>query len=365
MASQLILFLSFLLSFSSLYLAINAARSEDEIKLLYEGWLVKHHKNYNDLFEMEKRYNIFKDNLKYIDEHNAGNHSSTLKLNVFADLTNDEYRNTYLGFQPFTGENMGSKESNRYLFNGDETLPDSIDWRDLGAVVDVKNQLECSSCWAFSSIAAIEGLNQIVTGNLISLSEQELVDCARKSCEPWRMDRAFEFIINNGGIDTEEDYSYRGHYARCNRNKLRRRVVSIDGYENVRSNSEDSLKKAVAHQPISVAIDASSQDFTHYGSGIYKGSCGISLNHGVTLVGYGTENGDDYWLIKNSWGENWGENGYGKLQRNSGTNEGKCGITMMASYPVKNDFNLLEEKAPKNTGGDWSETDAESKIATA
>ncbi|KAH7671963.1 Actinidain protein, partial [Dioscorea alata] len=336
MASQLILFLSFfLLSFSSLYLTINAARSEHEIKLLYEGWLVKHRKNYNDLFEKGKRYQIFKDNLKYIDEHNARNHSSTLALNVFADLTNDEYRNTYLGFQSFTRENTGFKKSNRYLFNGDETLPDSIDWRGEGAVVDVKNQLKCGSCWAFSSIAAIEGLHQLSTGDLVSLSEQELVDCARKSCEGWQMNNAFEFIINNGGIDTEEDYPYKGYYAGCRRDKLKRRVVSIDGYENVPPYSEDNLKKAVAYQPISVAIDAGSDDFQSYGSGVYKGNCGTNLNHGVSLVGYGSEDGDDYWLIKNSWGEQWGDNGYVKLQRNSGTAEGKCGIAIQPSYPVK------------------------------
>ncbi|KAH7671962.1 Actinidain protein [Dioscorea alata] len=366
MASKLILFLSFfLLSFSSLYLAINAARSEHEIKLLYEGWLVENNKNYNDLFEKEKRYNIFKDNLKYIDEHNAGNHSYNLTLNVFADLTNDEHRNMYLGFQSFTGENMDFKESNRYLFNGDETLPDSIDWRDMGAVVGVKNQLECGSCWAFSAIAAIEGLNKIVTGTLISLSEQELVDCVRKSCQGWLMTKAFEFIIKNGGIDAEEDYPYRGYYAQCNRNKLRRTVVSIDGYENVPHYSEDSMKKAAAHQPISVAIDSSSDDFRFYGSGIYKGSCGTKLDHGVTLVGYGSENGDDYWIIKNSWGTKWGENGYVRIQRNSGTAEGKCGIAILPSYPVKNNHNLLEEKALKNTHGEWSKTEAEGKIATA
>ncbi|XP_039132647.1 zingipain-2-like [Dioscorea cayenensis subsp. rotundata] len=363
MASQLILFLSFLfLSFSTNI----AYRSEHEIKLLYEGWLVENHKNYNDLFEKEKRYSIFKDNLKYIDEHNSGNHSYALGLTVFSDLTNDEYRSTYLGFLP-PGINMGLKKSNRYLFNGHESLPDSIDWRKKGAVTPVKNQRQCNSCWAFTAIASIEGVNKIVTGKLISLSEQELLDCYQKNCDPGNTNEAFEFIIKNGGIDTEEDYPYKSHYVGCNLNKLKRKVVTIDDYEVVPQNSEDSLKKAVAHQPVSAAIDANSDAFQFYQKGVLTGNCGTDIDHGVTIVGYGSENGKDYWLIKNSYGPNWGDSGYVKIQRNSHQPEGKCGIAMYPSYPIKtkpkDNDNLLEEKAVEDTHADWPKTDAESKIA--
>ncbi|KAJ0984362.1 hypothetical protein J5N97_002718 [Dioscorea zingiberensis] len=282
--ATLILFLSFLF-FTVSPSQVFSTRSEQEIKLLYEGWLVKHHKNYNGLFEKEKRYNIFKDNLKFIDEHNAaGNHSITLGLTVFADLTNDEYRKTYLGFRQPAGLKMSSEESNGYHFNESEWLPDFVDWRLKRAVVPVKNQGRCNSCWAFSAIAAIEGLNAIVTGRLISLSEQEIVDCYKGSCNTGFMEDAFNFIIRNGGINTDQDYPYRGRYVGCDRNKLGRRVVSIDDYNDIPPNNESYLKKVVAHQPVSVGVDTSSKYFQFYKSGIFDESCGTNLDHAVTVI---------------------------------------------------------------------------------
>ncbi|XP_039131864.1 zingipain-2-like [Dioscorea cayenensis subsp. rotundata] len=358
MASQLILFLSFFLfSFSSFYLVINAARSEHEIKLLYEGWLVEHHKNYNDLFEKDKRYEIFKDNLKFIDEHNAGNHSFTLGLNVFADLTNEEYRNTFLGFKQPTRQEINLHQNSVYNFSESLLLPDYVDWRRAGAVTPVKNQGQCNSCWAFSAIAAIEGLNQIITGNLVSLSEQEIVDCYKGSCGRGYMADAFQFIIDNGGIDTDDDYPYRGYFAGCDRNKIERRVVWIDGYESIPAYNENYIKMVAAYQPVSVAIEAYGQQFQFYTSGIFDGYCGTNIDHAVTVIGYGSENGIDYWLIKNSWGQRWGENGYVKLHRNINMPQGKCGIALYASYPTKssgmNNVNPLkaQEQSSANVEG--------------
>ncbi|VVB07569.1 unnamed protein product [Arabis nemorensis] len=168
----------------------------------------------------------------------------------------------------------------------------------------------------------MEGINKIVTGDLTALSEQELVDCDtsyNQGCNGGLMDYAFEFIIKNGGIDTEEDYPYRANDGRCDQNRKNAKVVfffkkdknakvvTIDSYEDVPTNSEASIKKALANQPISVAIEAGGRAFQLYDSGVFDGTCGVELDHGVVAVGYGTENEKDYWIVRNSWGKNWGE----------------------------------------------------------
>nr|KJB14608.1 hypothetical protein B456_002G133800 [Gossypium raimondii] len=197
-------------------------RTDDEVMAMYEEWLVKHGKTYNGLGEKERRFQIFKDNLRFIDEHNADESQSfKVGLNRFADLTNEEYRAIYLGI----------KKANR---------------------------------------------------------------------------------------------------------KKNAKVVSINDYEDVPVNDEKALKKAVANQPVSVAIEAGGRSFQLYQSGIFDGKCGTQLDHGVTAVGYGTEKGKDYWIVKNSWGSSWGEAGYIRMARNvANTVTGKCGIAMEASYPIK------------------------------
>ena len=187
-------------------------------------------------------------------------------------------------------------------------------------------------------MAAVEGINKIKTGKLISLSEQELVDCdvrtGNQGCDGGYMDNAFEFISKNG-ITTEDNYHYRARNGECDADRLGDRAVTISGYERVPRNDEDSLKAAAAHQPVSVAIDAGSRSFQFYSSGVFSERCGTELNHGVTVVGYGAKDGEKYWLVKNSWGTDWGESGYVKIHRGSGEGRGTCGIAMEASYPVK------------------------------
>ncbi|KAL4364342.1 hypothetical protein GQ457_04G002700 [Hibiscus cannabinus] len=318
--------------------------NEAQVMRMFEMWLVKHGKNYNALGEKEKRFEIFKDNLMFVQEHNSVNRTYKVGLNRFADLTNEEYRTMYLGTRVDlnTRSNKlagGEAKSKRYAFRVGDNLPEFVDWREKGAVGTVKDQGQCGNCWAFSTVAAVEGINKIVTGDLVSLSEQELVDCDNlynQGCNGGLMDHAFEFIINNGGINTEEDYPYHAFDNICDVNRKNARVVSIDGYEDVPENDEKSLKKAVANQPVSVAIEAGGRAFQLYQSGVFTDKCGTNLDHGVTAVGYGTEGGVDYWLVRNSWGPNWGEYGYIKMERNfAGASTGKCGITMMASYPIK------------------------------
>ncbi|KAK8947241.1 hypothetical protein KSP39_PZI007346 [Platanthera zijinensis] len=195
-----------------------------------------------------------------------------------------------------------------------------------------------SACWAFASTGAIEGINKIATGSLVSLSEQELVDCDRTyntGCSGGLMEYAYNWVLKNHGIDTEEDYPYRSAERSCIKNKLNNRVVTIDGYTDVPAHNEKLLLQAVASQPISAGICGSERTFQLYSKGIFSGPCSTSLDHAVLIVGYGSENGGDYWILKNSWGTNWGMNGYMHLLRNGGDSQGVCGINMLPSYPTK------------------------------
>ncbi|KAI9201532.1 hypothetical protein LWI28_024933 [Acer negundo] len=301
---------------------------------LFEAWCSNHGKTYSSSEEKQRRLEVFEDNYAFVTRHNEmGNSSFSLSLNAFADLTHHEFRSSYLGLAAApTNSDVGEP---RYAVRD---VPTSIDWREKGAVTGVKDQGSCGACWAFAATGAIEGINEIVTGSLVSLSEQELIDCDQSynaGCGGGLMDYAYQFIIENHGIDTEEDYPYRGQDNACNKRSLKRHVVTIDGYKDVPANNEKLLLQAVAAQPVSVGICGSERAFQFYSKGIFTGPCSTSLDHAVLIVGYGSGDGVDYWIIKNSWGRYWGMNGYIFMQRNSGNSQGVCGINMLASYPTK------------------------------
>ncbi|KAK6159317.1 hypothetical protein DH2020_006631 [Rehmannia glutinosa] len=286
-----VLLLSFFLLSSALDMSIitydqnHNVGSENDVAALYESWLVKHGKAYNAIGEKERRFEIFKDNLRFIDEHNSVDRPYKVGLNRFADLTNEEYRSMFVGGRLDRKSSlMNRKASDRYAFKAGEKLPESVDWRKKGAVAPVKDQGQCGSCWAFSTVAAVEGVNKIATGEMVVLSEQELVDCDKtynQGCNGGLMDYGFQFIIDNGGLDTEDDYPYRARDGTCDNYRKNAHVVSIDSYEDVPENDEQALMKAVAHQPVSVAIEAGGRAFQLYQSrnvaNITTGKCGIAV----------------------------------------------------------------------------------------
>ncbi|KAL8459076.1 hypothetical protein ACS0TY_035680 [Phlomoides rotata] len=349
--------LLWLWSFSNLILLFLQVPTcvSSSISDLFGQWCKEYGKTYTSEQEREQRLKVFEQNYEFVVQHNTrANVSYTLSLNAFADLTNHEFKAKYMGLSPSHSDllirlNSGSVANEGPDLVKESEVPSSVDWRKQGAVTGVKDQGSCGACWSFSATGAVEGINQIKTGSLVSLSEQELIDCDKSyndGCGGGLMDYAFEFIIKNKGIDTEADYPYQTRDKTCDKNKLKRHVVTIDSYADVPSKNEKKLQQAVATQPISVGICGSDSSFQLYSRGIFTGPCSTSLDHAVLIVGYDSQDGKDYWIVKNSWGKSWGISGYIHMQRNTGNAEGVCGINMLASYPIKTSPNPPPSPTP-------------------
>ncbi|TKV91310.1 hypothetical protein SEVIR_9G087500v4 [Setaria viridis] len=321
------------------------AAGEDDaaaaMALRHEAWMAEHGRAYKDEAEKARRLEIFRANARLIDSLNAaGKHGHRLVTNRFADLTDEEFRAARTGYRRPAAPAAGSHGGGRFRYENVSLAdaPQSVDWRAMGAVTGVKDQGDCGCCWAFSAVAAVEGLNKIRTGRLVSLSEQELVDCdvdgEDQGCEGGLMDDAFQFIARRGGLASESGYPYDGDDGPCRSAAAAARAASIRGHEDVPRESEAALAAAVARQPVSVAINGADPAFRFYGGGVLSGACGTELNHAVTAVGYGTAgDGTRYWVMKNSWGASWGEGGYVRIRRGD-RGPGVCGLAKLPSYPV-------------------------------
>ncbi|XP_046817960.1 cathepsin L [Vespa velutina] len=328
--------------------AVFAVQAISFFDLVLEEWTtykLEHSKNYISNAEEKFRMKIYMDNKHKIALHNRkyklGQVGYKLKMNKFGDMLHYEFAQTMNGFNKSTNLQLRAERKPvgaTFIEPANVVLPEFVDWREKGAVTPVKDQKACGSCWAFSTTGALEGQHFRQTGVLVSLSEQNLIDCSAKygnnGCNGGLMDQAFQYIKDNKGLDTEKSYPYEAEKENCRYTPSNSGAYDI-GYVDIPEGDEDKLKAAVATiGPVSIAIDASHQSFQFYSEGVYyEPDCSsTSLDHGVLIVGYGTDdNGDDYWLVKNSWDTTWGDKGYIKMARNK---QNHCGVATTASYPL-------------------------------
>lgn len=307
----------------------------------------KYGRVYDSLDEVKERFKVFIGNLKEIALHNSDpSQNFTMSVGPFSDLTHEEFKDMYTGgfstnVMALSGEE--GKTGCTPITTVNSGLPESIDWREKGAVTSVKNQGQCGSCWAFSATAALEGAHAIDSGELIDLSEQQIVDCAgiaygNLGCHGGLPDGGFEWVRDNG-LCSYDSYPYTSGTTKkagsCEADCMS--IVTISGCGDVEPDNQMVLKSTVATMgPVSVAIEADTAYFQSYSSGVITGAkCGTNLDHAVLVVGYGEEEGQKYWLVKNSWGTDWGENGYVRIAREESTNDiGTCGIAAQPSIPI-------------------------------
>jgi len=324
------------LIFLAFLLLVSAKRSGQDWQKSFNKWRSQYNKVYHDI-ELDRRFQIFKENAQYIYHHNHKSHSYTLALNEFADLTDEEFTQRYLLSAP--QPNCSATKGSYILHSVDDKLPNAVDWRQKGVVSAVKNQGTCGSCWTFSTTGAMESHWTIVKGVKKLFSEQQLVDCAQAfdnhGCEGGLPSHAFEYIRYNG-LTTEDQYVYHGKDQKCQYTKSMA-VGSCAGSQNITQGAENELVDAIANVgPVSIAFEVAS-DFRFYKDGVYNSKVCKSgpqnVNHAVLAVGYNsTVSNMPYYIIKNSWGATWGMDGYFLMIRD----KNMCGIATCASYPLVN-----------------------------
>lgn len=312
----------------------------------FEDWVHKYEVKFHDEIHFSSVYRIWTENNNFIEKINSMNLSYTLGHNQFSGMDEVQFRN-YLGY-----ENSANILKTQYLRGFTESmleasLPTSINWVEKGAVTPVKDQGQCGSCWTFSTTGALEGAYFTTYGKLPSFSEQQLVDCDNlknggkdHGCNGGLMDNAFSWIQKNGGLCEEKDYPYTSGVTKtantCQTTCLEISNSKVSNFIDVSASSDNAMMSALAKQPVSIAIEADQKEFQLYKSGVFSGTCGTKLDHGVLVVGYGSEEEGDFYLVKNSWGTSWGDGGYIKLGRGKQYNngDGQCGMLLEGSYPL-------------------------------
>ena len=360
--------------------AVMVSASAEDRRERFQDWVKRFEMSFKNDVHMDHAFINWLENDDHIISVNDRNLSYSLDHNQFSGMNSEQFReylgysgkpvasSRYLRVRPESFQNKvdhakclidcvknvhnectkdtigcihGCKDANTVM------LADSVDWVTKGAVTDVKNQGQCGSCWSFSTTGALEGANYVQHGELVSLSEQQLVDCDNfrnggkdHGCNGGLMDNAFSWIEKNGGLCQEASYPYTSGMTKTPGTCMSDCDVVdgtiITGYYDVPANSDEDMMVALNQQPVAIAIQADQKDFQLYSSGVFTGDCGTQLDHGVLAVGYGSMDGTDYYRVKNSWGTTWGKDGYIYLGRGSEYNNGagQCGMLMQASYPV-------------------------------
>jgi KDEL-tailed cysteine endopeptidase len=320
--------LTILLAVGATYVFFNTVSVADPLEAKYHEYLAQYRKSYANSNEYSLRLGIFKENLRKIEEHNRKNGVTyTLAMNQFGDMTPEEFRR-HLGYAPIKNKLPAAP------LTGEAAA--SVDWRAKNAVNPVQNQGSCGSCWAFSATGAVEGSYALATGNLVKFSEQQLVDCSTDGnfgCNGGLMTNAFEYLTKNK-FCTAEDYPYNARDGTCKANQCKHALQAVSGFREVPTNSDKETKRALNLGPVAVAVQADKAPFMFYSSGVVDDvSCGTNLNHGILAVGYGTdEKGQGYYIVKNSWGSGWGEQGYIRIASDTNVKGGVCGILLDNSY---------------------------------
>eukprot|EP00755_Sulcionema_specki_P033171 Sspe_Gene.100183::Locus_74905_Transcript_1_1_Confidence_1.000_Length_1059::g.100183::m.100183 len=309
--------------------AEEAAYQLERRHVRFQHWKKRFRKTYKSAAEEQLREEIFRANMAIAAALQVRDSSARYGETPFADMTQDEFRR-YKG----TDFLRTSRPRHEAALSTSRTRPfrplSSLDWRDRGAVTPVRDLGHCSAGWAASAIEAVEGWHQIATNQLVPFSVQDLIDCSRSDlnlgCRGGAMEYAYEYIADKG-ITLETAYPYAGVDGTCRRDMFPV-VRPINGYGWIRTD-EVALLSEVQRCPVSVALETRTVNFQLYSGGVFEGPCGDQLDHGMLLVGYGTDpSGKDYWILKNSWGALWGENGYIRL----GRGKNLCGIANYAHF---------------------------------
>jgi cathepsin L len=302
----------------------------DHIDYKFMEFVTHHGKSYGTREEYDFRAAIFRETFKFVEEHNASEtETHKAEVNEMSDWTSDEW-DRILGYQ------VSDRVRNPETLD-ESTLADEIDWVKKGAVTPVKNQGHCGSCWSFSTTGAVEGAYFNKHGSLMSFSEQQLVDCAQKTgnhgCQGGLMDNAFRYIEMGNPLMLEADYPYTAKDGKVCKYEKSEGKGTVSHHKDVQHNSASQLKAALMIEPVSIAVEADKRIFQMYKHGVITSStCGKKLDHGVLAVGYGTLEGEDFFLVKNSWGPSWGDHGYLRISAGASNT---CGILSDPSYPME------------------------------
>jgi C1A family cysteine protease len=317
------------MKFAAALLATSAAALSQQGKFMQ--YLTQHSKSYLTVEEFNARQALFNIADDFVVAHNQTNASFTVGHNKFSDMSEGEKAQT-------RGRNQRNvRSASTHVFQ-DEFLPSSVDWRSAGAVNAVQDQGQCGSCWAFSSVASLEGAHAVKSGELLKFSEQQLVDCAfvqygNFGCNGGLEQNAFTYWESNAAV-SESAYPYTATRGSCAAGSVNDTGVAVSTYTDVTPESQSQTKAAVAQQPISIAIEADKLVFQLYTSGVFDSAeCGTNLDHAVALVGYGSDAGQDYFILRNSWGTTWGESGYMRIA-DQGDGAGVCGFQLEPTYPT-------------------------------